>query len=480
MSKARLIIRNFILIFSSNVIGQLFYLGGLIHLARTFGPVGFGLWNFAQAWLIYLLRGGEMGFEVIGVKEIARHPDRTPNLITAVITSRCILLLILATFLFIAIECRLIPEDVRILVVIFSLSLIPMAFILEWVFEGHQSLLSVSIARIAKGVIFFILVVLFVKSTYDVTLSSFFYVISLTVPILYVGWSAVRSFGMANFRETFYLLPQLWRSALPVGCATLLSNYSLFIGTMVIGYTMQHDQLGYYTASHRMVIFLWAYIIANLQRVVLPTLSNLFQISSDSFQSFVERFLRFAAMISIGIGLSVTLFSKIIIKILYTERYAASVPILQILVWAFVMASIRAILEIALLASDRQKMYFIGMIFVATLYTMLTPFLVSIYGINGAAYAALISESSYLVFLVVLWSRERYSIIWKSIVKFFIAGSIAIGLLFTIQWNIVFASSITVIVYLGLLLLLKVYSVSELTELPKLAREIFTKEKIYN
>ena len=285
MSKSKIIIKNFILLFTSNILGQLFYLGGLIRLARVLGPGGFGLWNFAQAWSMYLFRGGEMGLETIGVREIARNPADTPKLISAVVASRCFLAIILFVLAFMAITLGLLPKDTVPLMITFSLAIIPMAFILEWVFEGHQSLFNVSIARVVKGLLFFILIVLFIKSNNELTLSALFYVVSITIPIFFIGLLAIRKYGYFNIKRIFSLFPHLWKSAIPVGFASILSSYNIFLGTMVIGYTLQHDQLGYYTASHRMVIFLWAYIISNLQRVVLPTLTNLHQ----TLQSLLNR-----------------------------------------------------------------------------------------------------------------------------------------------------------------------------------------------
>jgi O-antigen/teichoic acid export membrane protein len=476
MSKGKVIISNFILIFTSNVIGQLFFLGGLVHLARTFGPVGFGLWNFVQAWLTYFFRAGEMGLEVIGVREIARHPESTPRLITAVVASRFILLCVLVIILFIVIFFGLIPADTVSLMIIFSLSLIPMVFILEWVFEGHQNLFNVSIARIAKGVIFFLLIVLFIKSDYEINLSAFIYVVSITLPLIYIGFLALRRFGHKNIRDVFPIFPYLWKSALPVGFATLLSQYSLFLGTIIIGYTLQRDQLGYFTASHRIVIFLWAYVIANLQRVVLPTLSNYYQTSTFSYQSFVEKFFHYVTPLSFGIGLLIVSLSQFIIRILFSDRFNPSIPILQILVMAFVMASIRAILEIALLASDKQKIYFLGMIFLAVLYSIFTPWLVHLYGINGAAYAALIAETSYLIALVVLWTHECNSKIWIIVVKSCVAAVIAITSLFLPYLNPVSRIPVAYGIYIGILLIAKTINKSELIEAAALLKNIIKRK----
>ena len=111
-------------------------------------------------------------------------------------------------------------------------------------------------------------------------------------------------------------------------------------------------------------------------------------------------FLRYAAFFSFGIGVVITSLSSFIIHGLYSSNYNPSVPILQILIWAFVMASIRMIMEMVLLATDNQKnANFYGIAIPAVLYTIFTPLLVHMYGINGAAYTALISESSYLIVL---------------------------------------------------------------------------------
>jgi O-antigen/teichoic acid export membrane protein len=247
---------------------------------------------------------------------------------------------------------------------------------------------------------------------------------------------------------------------------------------MVIGYSMQHDQLGYYTASHRMVIFLWAYIISNLQRVVLPTLVNLHQTSTESFKSFVEMFLRYAAFFSLGIGVIITSLSGFIIQVLYSNKYNPSVPILQILIWAFVMATIRMILEIVFLATDRQKMYFYGMIFSAIIYTVFTPLLIYIYGITGAAYAALISESSYLIVLVALWCREHKSDIWKPLIKLNFAASVSIIMMFTIRVNTIIGILCATSLYLVALLSLKAFSLSELFGMYGLVKAVFRKKSI--
>jgi O-antigen/teichoic acid export membrane protein len=145
---------------------------------------------------------------------------------------------------------------------------------------------------------------------------------------------------------------------------------------------------------------MWAYIITSLHRILLPSLSKSFHESSDHFRLFVGTFFRFSALVAIPIGLLGTLCATPLMKVLYSARYEASGIIFGILVWGFVLATIRSILEIALIASDRQRRYMRGIIFLSLVYTVLTPILTLRFGITGAAVAVVSCESIYFAYLM--------------------------------------------------------------------------------
>ncbi|GEM_PF-1814057 len=432
----RKLFMNFVLLLSGNVLGQFLFFIGFVHLARVLGPQGFGVWNFALALLMYFHRAGEFGLEVIGVREIAREPSEISSWIAKIIVIRVILASILFTIGILLVIFHLIPQKYGTLFLIFLISIFPMAILLEWVYEGLQRLMQVSIARIAKGMLFLLFALIFVRTDMDIKQSSIIYVISLALPILFIFRIVWKEFGFGRFPLRSEILNTL-RAASPIGIATLLSNYSLFLGTIVVGYLLTAEDLGYYAAGQRIVIFLWAYLINSLHRVLLPTLVKNYKQDIKAFSEFTISFFRRAVIGSFGFGLIISIIAPAIIVILYSSQYASSLKVFQYMIWAFVVAGIRCIFEISLIASDNQNRYLGGMIILAVLYTFLMPVLTLRYGITGAAIGSVISEMGYLIFLIATFPYLKFTLLlshlWKPTIGL-AAGILGVLIFSTVGW----------------------------------------------
>ncbi|MGA9117262.1 MAG: flippase [Bacteroidota bacterium] len=425
------LLRNYLTLLAGNVAGQLLFFVGLAHLARMLGPAGFGLWNFAQVWMLYLLRGGEFGLEVIGVRETARNPGETPHWIATVVSVRTGLALGLFGAAVLLSAGGLLPEGSASLVLISALALFPMAVLLEWVFEGRQEVGLISAARILKGAVFCAAVLVLVDGSADGELAAFLYVGALAAGSLFVLVAGVRRFGFRPGAFSREKAAQALRMSAPVGIATLLSQYSLLAATLMVGYVLGGEPLGYFTAAHRIVLFLWAYVITSMHRILLPSLSRSFRDAPSDYGRFVERFFRISVLGALPAGLVGALAAGPLMEMLYSARYAESGAVFAILVWAFVLGTTRSIFEIALIAADRQRRYMWGMGLLALLYTILTPLLTIRFGIVGASWAVLLSELGYCIFLVVsfpyLDSRRLAGDAWKPVAA---AGiGLAVGIL---------------------------------------------------
>lgn len=399
--------------FCGNILGQLFFLLGMLRLARTLGPAAFGLWNFTQAWMLYLLQTEQMGLEVVAIRAIARTPVQTGRYVRTVISVRGILMIILLGLTILACVLHLVPAEMEQLLLIFSLTLIPTAFLLEWVFEAYQEIGFVSLARFLKGALFAALVFLFVHTQADVEGSAAFYVLSVTIPALLIFLLAASRYnfkGSIDLRHGWRTL----REALPVGLASLLSQFCLFAGTLYVGLTSSHEDLGYFTAANRPAIFLWAYVVSASHRILLPTLSLRFRTALPEFRTFIEKFFRLSVLGALPLGLAVTVVAPVLIPVLYSSEYVRSVPIFQVLFWFLVVSLMRFIFEIGLIASDRQRQYFFAMAGLAVLYAILTPLLTHFLGILGAAIAAVIAETSYMGYLVGSFPFTKVSSLLKS------------------------------------------------------------------
>ena len=350
--------------------------------------------------MLYLLRGSEFGLETVGIRETSRDSKLIGMWITTVVSLRFALGLLLFGFAVIVSGFGLLPSGTTSLVLISALCVFPMAFLLEWVFEARQEVGLISVARILKGFLFFLAVFLMVSTNEDVELAAYLYVGSLALSVLMVTAVVLNRFGVDWSSLNLRWIVVALKKTGPIGIASMLSQYSLFASTMVVGYFLSKEELGYFTAANRIVIFLWAYVILSMHRILLPTLSGSFHESLRDYQRLVVKIFRLSALAAVPIGLVGTLCATELMKLLYSARYEASGVVFGILLWGFVLANIRSILEIALIASDGQRRFMKGMIFLSIMYTVLTPILTLQFGIVGTAVAVVVAELSYSAYLL--------------------------------------------------------------------------------
>jgi O-antigen/teichoic acid export membrane protein len=419
------LVRNFVMLFVANVAGQVLLLFAMVHLARVVGPVAFGVWGFAQAWMMYLFRIGEMGLEVAGIRAIAIGGSESVRpTVWNVLAVRLVLAVAMIAVIAMAVALGLFPEGSGKLLMIFSIAVLPVAAILEWVFEAHQEIPVVGLSRILKGFLFGGMVLLLVRNPDQIVDAAWFYTCSLVIPSLVVFVIAIRRFSLLPPRRDRESLRKLVRAALPIGVATTLSQVTLFIGTVLAGYLVLPERLGYYAAGHRLVIFVWVYAIVSLDRVILPQLSRLFGSSHDGFVSFVNKYLRALSLLAFPIAVCGFAGGAAVIHLLYGETYAASAMVFQVLCLALGIAMIRSVFEVGLIAAHRQRLYMYGMMGLVAVYCVLTFIGLKLWDIVGAAWASVVAEFCYAVYLLIVFRYLRIREVMRVCAKPMLASAV--------------------------------------------------------
>jgi O-antigen/teichoic acid export membrane protein len=393
--------RNFLVLFLSNTFGQVLFLGGTIVIARVVGAVAYGWWGFSHAIFGYLLRGGELGLEVTGIRAIGRQPSVSTARVGQVLVIRIGLAFLLCAATLLVALGGVLPLPSIPLVVVFSVGVFPVALSLEWLFEGLQAPIYSGLARVIKGLVFFGLVFWFINGPAQLALSVWLYVLSLTVPaavLLLIAWKRIGRFDISVNRPA---LGALLQEALPIGVATLLSQYVLFFATIYLGFMTIGEQLGLFAASHRLVIFVWAYGIVAANRVLLPRLAYLHNKDEESFRQFVRSGARILLIAALPIGIGGSFLGGNLIQVIYGGAYEGAGIVFQILIWALVVAVVVAVFEVSLIASDRQKTYLEGMILSAVMTTIAVPLGLKMGGIAGVALGMVFAQIVYGGFVIV-------------------------------------------------------------------------------
>ncbi len=405
MKTASALIRNFVVLFFGNVLGQVLFLVGMVLLARRIGPEAFGWWSFAQTLALYLLRAGEFGLEVTGIRAVAQDEAITRQRVGEVVVVRTILALLLVVLVALALGLHLVPSEALVLVAILSLAVFPVGITVEWLYEAKQQVSVISVARILKGALFFILIVLFVHEPADATISAGAYVVSLALPSLWLLIVALRQFRIREFRLTTSRARELLAEAWPIAVATLLSQYSLFFGTTFLGYRASGEEVGLYSAAHRLIMFVWAYGITTAHRVLLPSFAQSHQVSSADFQSRLLSTVRLTVLVALPLGVIGSLVAADIVRVLYGVGYEPAGHVLAIVLWALVIGVLRSPFDVGLLASSRQSTYLRGMFILGLSHTILNSVGYHVGGLRGLALGVVGAEFIYAVYLA--FQHER-------------------------------------------------------------------------
>jgi O-antigen/teichoic acid export membrane protein len=304
-----------------------------------------------------------------------------------------------------ALGLNLVPSEAVWLAGIFSLAVFPVGLTVEWIYEAKQQVAAISIARILKGALFCALVVLIVHEPGDVETSALAYVASLTVPSVWLLIVARRQFQIREFRLTASRARALLVEAWPIAVATLLSQYSLFFGTTFLGYRASGEEVGLYSAAHRLIIFVWAYGITTAHRVLLPSFSQSHQVSTTEFDARLLATVRWTVLAALPFGCIGSFVAAEVIHVLFGAGYEAAGRVLAILLWALVVGVLRSPFDVGLLASSRQAVYLRGMLILGLSHTVLDSAGYLFGGLIGLAMGVVGSELVYAVYIA--FQHER-------------------------------------------------------------------------
>jgi O-antigen/teichoic acid export membrane protein len=196
----------------------------------------------------------------------------------------------------------------------------------------------------------------------------------------------------------------LWLSA-------VVSVIYLKIDTVMIENMIGIAATGQYTAVSRLSE-LWYVIPVTLAARYYPDLLKAFNTNWDSYLLILKkRSIHFFAM-ALTIAIVMTLSAHWIMLIAYGEKFVASATVLQIHVWAGCFIFVRALISQHLIITGNEPLSLLSHGVGAILNVLLNLWLIPRYGIEGAAWATLISYA-YASFFFLLFAKSTRSHLWQ-------------------------------------------------------------------
>ncbi|MDM0121764.1 flippase [Variovorax arabinosiphilus] len=383
-----------------------------ILIARTLGPVDFGLYSYALATIALFAFLGQAGLESLVIRELVRDPKRVVPILNGSLYLRsggavCAALgSIGAAMLFAPTE----TQSAVLIVCILSLSgLLQAGWVIESLLLANREFAEVAKTKIlAYGFAAGLRVVALLLPSPLVYLAVATVLESLLCLVLLwrashrqfaIGWSSVD-------KPDFKQIAALARLAMPM----LLSAFTVAmysrIDVFMLGRMLGYEAAGLYTAGTLLSEGFYLFPMA-VMAAAGPRLAQLFMHDQAAFAHELHRVLRILSAIGLGIALAVTFLAPLVLPRLFGSTYAMASPVLQIHIWSTWAVFVSAVSDAYYINHDLRRLYLLKTAVAAIVNIGVNLVLIPRLGPVGAAWATLVAYSSSAIFFGALSPTTR-------------------------------------------------------------------------
>jgi len=392
------VIRNTGHLVASGVAVQLLGFVSIFYLARILGPADFGLVTFAGAVVAYFGLLTDLGVPLSGTQQIAR--DRTKiaeGYVTDVLGLRLLLAFISLTLLLLLVLVIPRTRDVKILLLLFGITLLPGAAIIDWVFQGLEEMHYTALSRTLSKIIYVALLFALVRNSDGLLRIPVLQTVAGMISALILLAVYIRRFGVGPLSFKFASWRRIFHHALPLGISMVMIQVMYSIDTVLLGFLRTDAEVGYYNAAYKIILFVIS-VGAVYFDAIFPLASNYYEQSLESLKRLQRHTAKLIISLACPMALGGVVLGGPIMRLFYGQRYDSGIIAFQILILAAAFIYLNMIYARGMWACNLQQPFVRIVTLQAVLNVVLNLVLIPRYGIAGAATSTVISEFCGLYF----------------------------------------------------------------------------------
>jgi len=400
-----------------------FIMGVLV--VRYLGPRDYGTLNLAMAYSTFILPICTLGINNVIVNELINYPKREGVLLGSGIGMRCltssISILLLAIFILLTN-----PENINLQLIsfVYSFVLLFRSFDLFDYFYQSKLLSKISsVISVIGYIIASIYRVFLLLNKSDVVWFAIAYVLDMFIVSLLFLIMYKKNGG-----ELFFNM-QIAKSLLSKSYHYILSTFMVVVyaqmDKIMIGGFFDEKQVGLYSTAI-LICTVWTFVLQAIVDSVRPTIIEIRKIDYNKYKDYIVLLYSFIIWISIFVSIVFCLAAKPLVLLLYGDAYLGAIEPLRIITWYVSFSYLGVARNIWSVCENKQKYekYFAcsGAVANLTLNLILIPLL----GINGAAFASLLTQviTNLLVPFLIKDTRENAILVVKGMNFFYFKRSI--------------------------------------------------------
>ena len=360
--------------------------------ARFLGPSNFGLINYAASIVAFVSPIMYLGLTGVLVQEIVNRPENEGKILGTAISLSFFssLLCIGGVVAFVSIANRG-ERDTIIVCALYSILLIfqSLEMIVYWfqakLLSKYSSLVSLIAYLIVSAYKIFLLAAK--KSIYWFAVSNALDYMIIAVCLLIV----YRKLGGQRLRFSFADAKRMLSKSRYYIISNMMITIFAQTDRIMLKLMIDDAATGYYSAAVTcagMTGFIFSAIIDSFRPMIFDNKKT----DERQYENNICRLYSIIIYLSLLQSVVITVFSKLIIHILYGSAYDPSINALRLIVWYTTFSYLGSVRNIWILAEDKQKYLWIINLSGAAANVLLNYFLIPVMGIMGAALASLITQ----------------------------------------------------------------------------------------
>lgn len=382
----------------------------LVYISHHFGVRVAGAFALAQAVLLYLMLGIDMGLRHIGATLIANHPGKVQEITLLVQHKRIRMMMLLVPVGLLFGWFGPLPADSRLLVSLFAVSVAGYALSLDWVAWGLQRFRWVAIWRgsaslLAAGISIGLIWAFPSKIIVTAFGNAAGYMFAAFL-LWHFWWRrSIPSTSRPSSTSNSDITRQIaWKPALSMGAALLLNQAFNNIDLLLLGAYSDTREVGLYNAAYRMILLILG-IYYLLTQSLYPALARwgAQRRTLSSLRSYLVLLLAGGMLIAL-----LLYFSKSrLLLLFYGPQFSAAASLLSVLVIALPLDFLTSFLCNAMVAWGYSQRVLVATATALAANVGFNLYLLPRLHALGAAWATVASYSVLLFMMLLTLSRQR-------------------------------------------------------------------------
>jgi O-antigen/teichoic acid export membrane protein len=407
--------RSFFSLSLGHVTAKAIGFGAAVLLARYLDPATLGLYASLAVALGFGLAACNWGTDALGIRSVAREPASAAAIATSVARFR---LATVSLGCVIGVVAGIMTGAVSLIAPLVT-CLVAFAFRRDWVLLAKGDLRAVSLALLAREVVFLALVVALVRPRPELHGALW------CLAAAEVAWTlATYAFARHNPPSSTGLPQRTWlRDGWPIAVVSVMTLANNKVDVPLLALIKGPEEAGPYWAAYN-VLFAAMTFAALLTRVVLPEMSRNAQVSQQ-YEARSSFSLALVCGIAGGVlAVLLSLGASPLMSLLYPDRTQGGADALRLLAFALPAHYLSAVLIGRLVAEGRQRAWTVAAVSAGGLNVLLNLLLIPSFGMRGSALATIASECCLLALVIASFRGHE---MFRSLV--FSSGTLLLSLL---------------------------------------------------